>query len=103
MLGGLCKAPANSHGLNHRSVTSQIIFAWVPDLTADDEIRFLELFEMNRDNWVVEYLGVRASNRLLHFWDRLPFHMNIARSRQTDVTIGLHAHRLIELRCQGKI
>src|SRR5579872_180948 len=102
MFGAFCEAARNGHGLHHGCVAPQIVFAGMPNFSSRDEVRFVEVFEMDSNNGIVQHAGVSSTNRLHYLRNRLSHHVKIAGAEQSDISIWLDGRRLIEFWGQRK-
>jgi hypothetical protein len=54
------------------------------------------------DDWIVQNLGIRRSQRIAHFGQRLALYTYAVHATKRNITVRLYGHRLIEFRRKRK-
>src|SRR5260370_19894612 len=102
MFRGSIQAAGNGHRLCDARISAQIEFSRVSHFTAHNEVRFLKILQLHVDYWVVQNLGVGASQQINQLWYRFSIYLDAFHAAKGYISVRLDGHSLIELRRERK-
>src|SRR5450631_576139 len=102
MLSGVLEAAGKGDRLRDRDFSAPVEFAGLLYLSANDEIRFFEIFCIDDDHGVTKYLAVRFVQQVGKLRQCLSCRQQVPYIEEADVSVWLHDDGLIEFRRERK-